>query len=90
MCCDSSELGHYRNSKKARHGFEPTGSREICGLCDLANVYKILAWDNEDDCLWFAGGSCVCRGDNNPLAKLCRGGGRNYVRNLGVSWLVLS
>lgn len=43
VCNTSNELGHYGNSANARFNLELTGSREICGWCDLANTYKILA-----------------------------------------------
>ena len=48
VCNDSKELGHYWNSNTPRYEFEPTGSREICGWCDLGNVFKILAAGKED------------------------------------------
>jgi hypothetical protein len=38
VCNDSEELGHYWNSKKAKHKFEPTGSRLVCAFYDLANT----------------------------------------------------
>lgn len=47
VCNDSKELGHYRNSNDAKYIFEATGNREVCGWCDLANTYKILAEDKE-------------------------------------------
>ena len=56
ICNDSKNLGHYRNSHNAKHQFEDTGSREICGFFDLANTYKILAEDKEAGGFWLAGG----------------------------------
>ena len=58
VCNDSRQLGHYWNSKNAKHDLEPTGSREICGFFDLANTYKILARDEEAGGFWLAGGDC--------------------------------
>ena len=90
VCNDSKELGHYWNSENAKHGFEPTGSRLICGFYDLANTYKILAEDEEAGGFWLAGGSYDYGGDDYPLAGLdhytVRYGG-NYD---SVGWLVLS
>ena len=56
VCNDSKELGHYANSKDSKGDFERTGSREICGFCDLANTCKILAGDKGSG-FWFGGGS---------------------------------
>ena len=90
VCNDSKELGHYRDSKEAKHDFEPTGSREICGFCDLANAYKILSWDDKDKVFWLAGGSCVSYGDYYPLANLYNLDFRDDGNNKSVGWLVLS
>ena len=90
VCCDSRELGHYRDSLSAKYYFEATGSREICGLCDLANAYKILAWDIEADGYWLAGGcykNCSCGG---PLADLYLFDNRFSSHRNSVGWLVLS
>lgn len=55
---DSKNLGHYWNSKNAKHAFETTGSREICGCFDLANTYKILSCTNDEvGGFWLAGGN---------------------------------
>lgn len=88
---DSKELGHYYNSKNAMHDFETTGSREICGVFDLANTSKIIDCSNtKAGGFWLAGGdyycdSCVC-----PLADLdhCYVVGNDC--NYSVGWLVLS
>lgn len=45
VCNDSTNLGHFFNSKNAKHQFETTGSREICGFYDLANTHKIVTGD---------------------------------------------
>ena len=55
VCTDSKELGHYWNADNAKHAFEDTGSREVCGFYDLANTFKILAEDKETGglaCWW--------------------------------------
>ena len=89
VCNDSRELGHYWNSESTLHNFEPTGSREICGFCDLANAYKILAEDEEAGGFWFAGGYYFFVGNFIPLADL-----NHYIIRFdecdnSVGWLVL-
>lgn len=89
VCTDSTQLGHYWNSEKARHDFEVTGSRKIAGKCDLANTYKILKNDEKAGGFWFAGGGYYGDGGDDPLAylNLCC----NYDNhcNLSVGWFVL-
>lgn len=93
VCNDSRELGHYRDSENAKRvKFETTGSRCICGFCDLANTIKILAVDSDTDDLWLAGGWFGQTGDSLPLAGL---ESEEYpdldVDYLtGVGWIVLS
>lgn len=89
VCNDSKNLGHYRNSDNAKHQFEYTGSREICGFFDLANTYKILAKDEEAGGFWLAGGGCSSNSNFSPLVGL--GLIDNYLNlhNNGVAWLVL-
>lgn len=83
VCTDSTEVGHYWNSKKAKHDFEVTGSRKIAGKCDLANTYKILAKDEK------AGGNCYNYGYCFPLARLdiCDYYDNRY--DYSVGWFVL-
>ena len=89
VCTDSTQLGHYWNSEKARHDFEVTGSRKIAGKCDLANTYKILKNDEKAGGFWFAGGGYYGDGGDDPLAylNLCC----NYDNHcdLSVGWFVL-
>ena len=89
VCCDSEELGHYCNSTNAKHTFEDTGSREICGFFDLANTYKILAEDEKAGGFWLAGGHYNCHGDYHPLADLVRCSNRDLDDYISVGWLVL-
>lgn len=89
VCNDSKKLGHYWNSDNAKHRFEDTGSREICGFFDLANTYKILAKDEGVGGFWLAGGNFDGNGGYCPLADL---GLRNFFddgRSSSVAWLVL-
>lgn len=89
VCNDSKELGHYWNSPNAKHGFEPTKSRKVCGFYDLANAYKILSEDEEAGGFWLAGGCCNNIGYIFPLAVLNHDYCCNNDCNFGVGWLVL-
>ena len=89
VCNDSRELGHYWNSENAKHAFENTGSREVCGFFDLANTYKILAYDEEACGFWLAGGLCNISSDYYPLADLGHGNYQDDNRCDSVGWLVL-
>ena len=89
VCTDSKELGHYWNSENAKHAFEGTGSREVCGFYDLANTYKILAEDEEASGFWLAGGLCYGNSSNFPLADLNLYDFRYDDHDYGVGWLVL-
>ena len=87
---DSKELGHYRNAKNAlKDDFETTGSREVCGVYDLVNTYKLFACSNEEiGGFWVAGGGYSNDSFNYPLADLLH---QNYVKDYhskGVGWLV--
>lgn len=87
---DSKELGHYWNSKNALHDLEMTGNREICGVCDLANTYKLLTCSNEEvGGLWLAGGCCVNLSYYYPLADLYHGDFVDHDSYDTVAWLVL-
>lgn len=59
VCDNSRKIGHYRNSDNPKNDFEPTGSREVCGFCDLGNVCKVLAEDPWDETggFWYASGN---------------------------------
>lgn len=88
VCNDSVELGHYWNSLRAKHTFEPTGSREFCGFCDLANVYKILADDNGSNIFWMAGGFYGSDSKLYPIADICRGNTQSFGLS-AVGWVVV-
>lgn len=89
VCNDSRELGHYWNSQNAKHAFEDTGSREICGFFDLANTYKILAEDEEARGFWLAGGDYCTSSNIYPLAYLARCNLQDFNHCDSVGWLVL-
>lgn len=90
---DSFELGYYCNSRnvKVKGYFEPTGSREVCGVYDLANNFKIIDCSNtEAGGFWLAGGNFLKLGHFYPLARLEH---YNYVdrcNDNSVGLLVLS
>lgn len=70
---DSEEIGHYFNSEKSTKGkkLEFTGSRCICGICDLANTCKILDCSNSEvGGFWLAGGRYDNFSSSLPLAYL--------------------
>lgn len=89
VCTDSTQLGHYWNSEKARHYFEVTGSRKIAGKCDLANTYKILRNDEKASVFWVASGDYGNFGNFYPLADLCLSNDCDNRCNYGVGWFVL-
>lgn len=73
VCDDSRKIGHYHNSANPKDDFEPTGSREVCGFCDLGNVGKFIAedpWEEVGTC-YAAGGDYVERSNIRPVAYLC-------------------
>ena len=90
VCNDSKKLGHYWNSKNAKHEFEPTGARKVGRFYDLANTYKILAEDGEAGGFWLAGGSCISDSYDGPLADLDRRDDRCDDFDCSAGWLVLS
>lgn len=82
VCNDSREIAHCANSDNSTKGyyFEPTGSREVCGFCDLGNAWKLLAedpWDNTGN-FWIAGSYCGQLGQSHPVATMIRCGGDNH------------
>ena len=89
---DSKELGHYYNSKGStkENESEPTGSRCICGIYDLGNVFKILACSNQEaGGLWLGGGVYFRDGHNFPLANLLHGTYVDSGNDFSVGLLVL-
>ena len=89
VCNDSRGLGHYWNSKDAKHDFEPTGSRKVGAFYDLANTCKLLKkYDGSGFLL--AGGRCNdSDGNGCPLADMCTIHDPDNVSNHSVGWLVL-
>ena len=88
---NSEELGHYCNSKFAQNDFENTGKREVCGVYDLANTFKMLSCTNKPDVgFWMAGGFFKEYSCNNSLANLSYSHNVDFIYGSGVGWLVLS
>ena len=88
VCNDSSKLEHYRNFERALQDFEPTGSREICGFCDLTNTAKLLAEDKEIGGFWLGGSFRLSFSDGNPIAVLGHGIDRYHGFSNSVGWIV--
>ena len=89
---DSKELGHYYNSEDSTKcsGPEPTGSRCICGIYDLVNVFKILACSNQGvGSFWRGSGYYFNDGNYYPLANLSHYIDEDYDRYESVGMLVL-
>ena len=91
VCDDSRKIGHYRNSDNPKNDFEPTGSREVCGFCDLGNAWKFLAEDPWEEAggFWAAGGCCDYGSNYYPVADLYHCDGVGNVSNYGVGMLAL-
>ena len=86
----SEELGHYLNSKNAKHSLETTGSRPICGVYDLANTWKILCSNEDPSCFWFASGSYNNGSGVFPIADISHGAYADRNNYDSVGWLVLA
>lgn len=91
VCDDSRRIGHYCNSDNPKYDFEPTGSREVCGFCDLANAWKFIAEDPWDGAggFWAAGGDFNCCSYRGPVADLDPYDDVNVDINYGVGMLAL-
>ena len=70
VCNDSSEIGNYSANGIEEGIYELTGSRNVCGFFDLANMRKILEYDDEIDNCWIASGSCFNSSTEFPVAYI--------------------
>lgn len=70
VCINSKELGHYSNSENAKHDFELTGSRCVCGFCDLTNAHKFLTQGTESSCFDVASGDYRDFSFGHPVADI--------------------
>ena len=89
VCNDSRNLGNYWNFEGSRHNWEPTGSRCICGFCDLVNIYKLLAEDKEAGGFWLAGSNYCGLSWCNPLANIEHYDDRVNANCASTGWVVL-
>lgn len=87
VCCDSINLGNYYNSNGS-YGMSTTGTHEVCGFYDLANVRKILANDREDGPFWKAGGYFACNSKKFTLAEFEEHFGVSELQDNAVGWIV--
>lgn len=90
VCDQSKDLGHYYDSKYAKHVLESTGSRQVGKWYDLANTYKIILDNKEDTGLWIMGGYYYCNGDSSPLTQLKTISYPNNDSRINTGWIVLS
>lgn len=67
VCVNSKDLGHYWNSKNAKHEFETTGSRQIGKCFDLGNTCKIVKKREASGFVLFGGSYNLCS-SGYPLA----------------------
>lgn len=72
VCDNSRMIGHYLNSNNHKNDLEPTGSREICGFCDLGNTGKLLAKDpwEEDNIFHVATTDYNGKSEEYPVAYM--------------------
>lgn len=92
VCDDSRKIGHYSDSYNPKNNFEATGSREICGFCDLGNVSKLIAqdpWDDEDGVFLTVGGDYTCDGSMAPVAYLAYDDDPEYYDKYSVGMIAL-
>ena len=91
VCDDSRKIGHYSNSDNHKNDFEPTGSREVCGFCDLGNAWKFLAEDpwEEADGYWATGGCYYYSSYYGPVSDFCHRHNVDNDGNDGVGMLAL-
>jgi len=88
ICNDPLNLFPYYDPDE-KVSYELTGAKAICGFFDLANTYKILAKEKNDEGFWIAGGNYYVNADCDPLADLCHSYDVNKPNNISVGWLVL-
>ena len=104
ICFDSSELGHCGNffysDELGDDGFfydndavtvEKTGSREVCGVYDLANTFKMLSCSNSDSSGHWCARGCP-HGDmiDYRLADFHYSNNKHCTCAFSVPWLVLA
>ena len=78
VCNDSKKLGHYWNSKNAKHELERTGSRQIGNCFDLGNTFKIVK-DSVFSDFMSVGGYYNQNSSTHPLAYMRRYSENEYI-----------
>ena len=87
---DSKEIGHYWNSKDAKHKYEKTGERQLGGLYGFAgNTVKIVKDSESSSGFSLLGGSYNGNGDIYPLADVNHGNCPYNTKYDGVGLLEL-
>ena len=88
---DSKGIGHYGDSKNAKHEFEKTGERQLGGLYGFAgNTYKIVKDSESSSGFSLLGGTYYYYGYKWPLADVEHDNDPNDTRNNGVGLLELT
>ena len=91
VCDDSRKIAYYCNPDNLKYVPEPTGSREVCGFCDLGNTWKLIAedpWDVSGG-FWAAGGCYSNDSNHDPVADLYHSYDVDNFSNGGVGMLAL-
>lgn len=87
ICDDSTNLGHYWNSKNFEGDYEKTGQRQILHFLDLANVFKVLKSSDGKPGFCIASGSFKDEGFKFPIASISHRV-RDCALEHGVGWIV--
>ncbi len=88
---DSKEIGHYRDSKDAKHEFEKTGERQLGGLYGFAgNTYKIVKDSESSSGFSLLGSNYYEIGYDCPLTGVGRDIGPSITRYTSVGLLELT
>ncbi len=90
VCNDSKELGNYMNTGNVKRGFEPTGSRCVCGCHDLANTYKILGDSPKNNKFLVASGCYLEDSKDAPIARISSLPNPNIGNYYSTGWIVCS
>lgn len=88
-CNDSGAVSYYKNASFWYPAPHPTGSCENFGLCDLANVQKILAYDWLKNAYPVASGNWTTISCEYPLAKVEYNPDNTVQNYVAAGWIVL-
>ena len=87
ICDDSTDLGHYWNSKDAKEDFEKTGRRRVLEFFDLANTFKVMKSTDGNQGYCIGSGAFVNEGYKYPISTVSHRF-RNSALGKGVGWIV--